>query len=237
MPAPSAGASANCIDELGVRIPVYVLFTKADLIAGFVEFFDNLGREEREQVWGMTLPLDDGRDEGGSVAAFGARVRSAADAAERPHAGARAPGAGRAAPPADLRVSRSRSPRCATSPRSSSTEIFRPSRLEARPLLRGVYFTSGTQDGTPIDRLLGAMAGQFGLPRQAVTAFSGAGRSYFLTRLMREVVFGEAGLVSLDPKVERRQRLDPYRRLCRGGGRAAGADRDLDRELGRQSPT
>ncbi len=43
------------------------------------------------------------------------------------------------------------------------TEMFRPSRLEARPLLRGVYFTSGTQDGTPIDRLLGAMAGQFGL--------------------------------------------------------------------------
>ena len=44
-------------DELGVRFPVYVLFTKADLIAGFVEFFDDLGREEREQVWGMTFPL------------------------------------------------------------------------------------------------------------------------------------------------------------------------------------
>ena len=55
-------------DELGVRIPVYVLFTKADLIAGFVEFFDDLGREEREQVWGMTFPLDDGKDESGTVA-------------------------------------------------------------------------------------------------------------------------------------------------------------------------
>src|SRR3546814_10438930 len=31
-------------------------------------------------------------------------------------------------------------------------EIFRPSRLQEAPLLRGVYFTSGTQDGTPIDR-------------------------------------------------------------------------------------
>ena len=39
-----------------------------------------------------------------------------------------------------------------------------------------------------------------------MTAFSGAGRSYFLTRLLREVVFGEAALVGLDPKVERRQR-------------------------------
>ena len=86
------------------------------------------------------------------------------------------------------------------------TEIFRPSRLEERPLLRGIYFTSGTQDGTPIDRLLGVMAGQFGLQRQAVSAFSGAGRSYFLTRLMREVVFGEAALVSFDKKLERRTR-------------------------------
>ena len=47
-----------------MRIPVYVLFTKADLIAGFVEFFDDFGREEREQVWGMTFPLDDGKRRG-----------------------------------------------------------------------------------------------------------------------------------------------------------------------------
>ena len=58
-------------DELGVRIPVYVLFTKADLIAGFVEFFDNLGREEREQVWGITFPLDDGRTRPARSPGFG----------------------------------------------------------------------------------------------------------------------------------------------------------------------
>jgi type VI secretion system protein ImpL len=86
------------------------------------------------------------------------------------------------------------------------TECFRPSRLEARSLLRGVYFTSGTQYGTPIDRLLGTMAAEFGLPRQSVSAFSGGGRSYFLGRLIREVVFGEAALVGLDPKEERHAR-------------------------------
>jgi type VI secretion system protein ImpL len=193
-------------DELGVRIPVYVLFTKADMVAGFVEFFDNLGKEEREQVWGATFALDDGKDEAGAIAAF--------------------------APEFDLLLGRLNDrvlerlnqetdlqrrrliwgfPQQIASLRGIAndflTEIFRPSRLEARPLLRGVYLTSGTQDGTPIDRLLGAMAGQFGLQRQAVTAFTGAGRSYFLTRLVRDVVFGEAGLVSKDPRVERRQRL------------------------------
>jgi type VI secretion system protein ImpL len=197
-------------DELGVRVPVYVLFTKTDLIAGFVEFFDNLGREEREQVWGMTLKLDDGkfeagREEGGAVAQFGAEfdllvARLNEGMLERVNQ--------------ETDIQRRRLiygfPQQIASMRGVAsdflTEIFRPSRLEARPLLRGIYFTSGTQDGTPIDRLLGVMAGQFGLQRQAVTAFSGAGRSYFLTRLMRDVVFGEAALVSLDPRVERRTR-------------------------------
>ena len=50
------------------------------------------------------------------------------------------------------------------------------------------------------------MAGRFGLSRQAVTAFSDTGRSYFLTRLVREVMFVEAALVGLDRRLERRQR-------------------------------
>src|SRR4051794_437622 len=58
-------------EQLGVRPPVYVLFTKADLIAGFVEFFDNMGKEEREQVWGATFALEDGKDAEGAVAQFG----------------------------------------------------------------------------------------------------------------------------------------------------------------------
>ena len=31
-----------------MRIPAYVLFTKADLVAGFVEFFETLGKERGE---------------------------------------------------------------------------------------------------------------------------------------------------------------------------------------------
>ena len=189
--------------ELGVSVPVYVVFTKADLIAGFIEFFDSFGKEEREQVWGVTLPLEEGKEEAGAVGHYGPEfdlllARLNDRMLERVNQ--------------ESDIQRRRLiygfPQQMASLRDLTTdfltEIFRPSRLEERPLLRGVYFTSGTQDGTPIDRLLGVMAGQFGLPRQAVTAFSGAGRSYFLTRLMREVVFGEASLVSFDKKIERR---------------------------------
>src|ERR1700733_13264371 len=56
-------------DQLGVRVPVYALFTKADLIAGFTEFFDDLDRERRGQVWGVTFPVN--KVDSGSAGLFG----------------------------------------------------------------------------------------------------------------------------------------------------------------------
>ena len=41
--------------ELGIKFPVYLMFTKCDLVAGFSEFFANLSQAEREQVWGTTF--------------------------------------------------------------------------------------------------------------------------------------------------------------------------------------
>ena len=196
-------------DELGVRFPVYVLFTKADLIAGFVEFFDDLDADARQQVWGMTFELDEGSGEGGAVAGFASEFaalvkRLEQRALERMHQEVdierRALIFGFAAQIASLRPVAER----------FLEEIFRPSRLEARFLLRGVYLTSGTQEGTPIDRLIGGMAAGLGLDRQRLAAFRGSGRSYFLGSLMRDVVFAEAGLVNTNRKVEARQRVVWY---------------------------
>ena len=190
--------------ELGVRFPIYVLFTKADLIAGFVEFFDDLGREEREQVWGMTFPLDDGKSGEGAIAAFGqefdalvARLndRLLERLNEEPDIQRRSLIYGFPAQFASFKQTA----------QDFLEEIFRPTRFEERPLLRGVYFTSGTQEGTPIDRLMGAMASTFGIDRQRLSAYSGSGRSYFLARLLRAVVFAEAGVVGSNPRVERRR--------------------------------
>ena len=75
------------------------------------------------------------------------------------------------------------------------------------PLLRGVYFTSGTQEGNPIDRVLGTLARSFKLERSAGPAVAaGSGKSFFLTRLVREVIFPESGLASSDEGLERRER-------------------------------
>ena len=61
-------------------------------------------------------------------------------------------------------------------------QIFEPTRYQANATLRGFYFTSGTQQGTPIDQLLGAMTRSFGLQRGASAAYSGRGKSFFLER-------------------------------------------------------
>jgi type VI secretion system protein ImpL len=195
--------------ELGVRFPIYVLFTKADLIAGFVEFFDDLGREEREQVWGMTFDAAKIDAEGGVIAAYPAEFdlligrlndRLTERLQQEQDIQRRALIFGFPQQVASFKEITDNFLR----------EVFQPNRYEERTRLRGIYFTSGTQDGTPIDRLMGAMAASFGISRQQVTAFSGSGRSYFLTRLMRNVIFGEAGLVSADAKLERRTRMIQY---------------------------
>ena len=44
--------------QLHMVVPVYMLFTKCDLIAGFDEFFGDMRKSERAQAWGTTLKLD-----------------------------------------------------------------------------------------------------------------------------------------------------------------------------------
>ena len=71
--------------------------------------------------------------------------------------------------------------------------------------MRGVYFTSATQEGTPIDRVMGHLAAAYGLDRHNLPVFSGRGKSFFITRLLNEVIFPEAELAGVDTRVARRQ--------------------------------
>ena len=57
-------------EKLGVQFPVYLTFTKTDLIAGFSEFFANLTSNEREQVWGSTFEFTASKDNSTALADF-----------------------------------------------------------------------------------------------------------------------------------------------------------------------
>jgi type VI secretion system protein ImpL len=186
--------------RLGVRLPVYALFTKADLIAGFTQFFDDLDESQRAQVWGSTLDL--GPD---PVAGFAMAFRALV---ERLHRRMFERLLAEANP--DRRASIAMFPAQVASLEGPLVEFlqaaFGGARADAAPLLRGTYLTSGTQEGTPIDRLIGTLSRSFGLDQRRVPSLRpGQGRSYFLRRLLREVIFGEAMLVSRNPAAARRR--------------------------------
>ncbi len=196
--------------RLTTRLPVYVLVTKSDLLYGFTEYFDNLGKEQRAQVFGFTLPPEEGTTAGEGASALGASFqREFGLLHERVNAGLvermqqETDGLRRAAIfgfPAQFAT-------IAPMLQDLLDQVFTGSRFAQPPWVRGVYFTSGTQEGSPIDRVMGSLARSFGLERAILAPQKSSGRSYFLTALLKDVVFPEQRLAGADVKLERRRHL------------------------------
>ena len=198
---------AELYDRLGVRFPVYLLVTKTDLLAGFMEFFGELDAEARKRVWGVSFPF------GGDGLATGTPGQRFADEfgdlERRLHAAMLV----RLQDERDLqrRAAIYRFPQEFHGVGPLVEQFLDAAFLGVQDmpetLLRGVYFTSGTQEGNPIDRVLGTLARSFKLERTAVPAVAaGSGKSFFLTRLVREVIFPESGLAGSDAGLEHRER-------------------------------
>ncbi|UCF92437.1 MAG: type VI secretion system membrane subunit TssM [Desulfobacterales bacterium] len=191
---------------LGIRFPIYMLLTKCDLVAGFTDFFAQLSQEERAQVWGATFPGGNAQPTDQALARFDADFDELLQRLNQRTFR-------RMQEERDIQ----RRSLILDFPRQMALlkpalkgflhDTFSTSRFEeGAPLLRGVYFTSGTQEGTPIDRVMGLLAAAYGLDRQQMPVFSGRGKSFFITRLLKEVIFPEAELAGVDPRVERRRR-------------------------------
>ena len=189
-------------EGLGIRFPIYLLVTKADLLAGFTDYFATLDKDQRATPWGATFPVK--ANSAQNLQRFGhefdALVQRLEDGlVERLQlerdTQKRARIYGFAGQFAGLR-----------GVLQEFLEVtFSSSPYEADALLRGVYFVSGTQEGTPIDRVLGSIARSYRLERAIIAPNQASGRSYFLPRLLGEVVFAESGLANTDLKWERRR--------------------------------
>ncbi|SON55886.1 type VI secretion protein IcmF [Hartmannibacter diazotrophicus] len=190
--------------ELKVDFPVYALFTMADLVPGFMEYFGNFSESRRRKVWGATFQGEDRkRNRVGEVASeFDALVHRLTEELtdrlqEEADPAARAAIFGFPSQFAALREKVA----------GFLAEIFEPNRYQTNAALRGFYFSSGTQEGTPIDQLLGRMATELNMTSAHQRAMSSKGRSFFLHDLMRSVIFEESGLVSSDRSAVRRSML------------------------------
>ena len=188
--------------HLGLRFPIYLLVTKCDLLAGFMDTLGDVDKDTRATPWGFTFRMN--KQQQVDLAAFATEF----DALEQ-----------RLTNGLISRLQLERDPqrraRIYAFPQQFEglrtllhefiSQVFSASQFEANPLLRGVYFVSGTQEGTPIDRMLGRIARSYRLERTVLPPHEGSGKSFFLARLLSEVVFAESALAGTDLKWERRR--------------------------------
>ncbi len=202
-----AVAIRNRIQELherfNIRFPVYLLFTKCDLLAGFVEFFDDLDHDRRSQVWGMTFKLEENPD-ANVVDQFSQEFNllnkqlqnQLIDKLQREQG-------------ANRRNAIYTFPQQFASlgevAQTFLNEIFQTTRYEHTTLLRGIYFNSATQEGSPIDRIMTSLSNSFGLDHQSLGATINQGKSFFINRLLSGVIFSEHGLAGTNLKLEKKR--------------------------------
>ncbi|MBK6520717.1 MAG: type VI secretion system membrane subunit TssM [Polyangiaceae bacterium] len=208
------------IDEmqstLKMTLPVYVMFTKSDLVAGFVEFFGDLKKSERGQPWGTTFGLREGKTEPGRMfeREFDLLVEKLHERVTKRMNNERSrPVKERVYqfPLEFAAIKRNLADfmQAAFAP-SGGTVVKekggKKSYTIPEPILRGFYFTSGTQEGKPLDRVVGAMGRAFGLKGSVLEEPENKeSRSYFLRDVFLRVVFPDQNLAAMSQSEIRRR--------------------------------
>jgi len=191
--------------QLGVRIPIYFLLTKLDLISGFMEFYDDLDKEQRSQVWGITFPQDTAQQQTDVLQQFNGEFDALINSLNSRQLWR-------------MYQERDQSRRVLINsfPQQMANvkpliddflgKIFAPSRYEQPALLRGIYLTSGTQEGSPIDRVMNSFAGSLGMNSNSLPSYQGQSRNYFINRIFKDIIFKESEIAGANVRYEK-QRL------------------------------
>jgi type VI secretion system protein ImpL len=182
-------------ETLEVFAPVYLLFTKADLVSGFTEFFEDGDRAERERVWGATLPYDP-LAKVDTVAQFDRHFDELFDGLRELSVARLSLHRGESLPPGVLTFPLEFA---ALKPalRAFVATLFEDNPYQFAPIFRGFYFTSALQEGTATSRASEHVARQFALtdkPEHAVAMVS-ADNGFFLKELFSRVIFADRNLV------------------------------------------
>lgn len=156
----------DAVQRLGVRFPVYLVFTNADSIEGFRDSFSNSKNEGRSLVWGATIPIEKSDN---SQALFDGEYEILSNSVmKRRLVRLSAP----FPPVRQLKIFNF--PLHFGSARrkfgSFVNALFRPNPFSENPFLRGFYFTSSPKDQTT--------------------------NAYFTQRLFRDVVLRDKDLVT-----------------------------------------
>ncbi|WP_020655562.1 type VI secretion system membrane subunit TssM [Massilia niastensis] len=182
-------------ERLGVHAPVYVIFTKADLIAGFSDFFHDSERAERERIWGATLRYNRRSVPTDVLGFFGQHFDELVDGLKEMSL-------------ANMAANRSTGMRpgvftfplefaaIKTPLRAFLSTLFEENTYQFKPVFRGFYFTSALQEGSVQDLSSRRVASRFDLAlREQRHAEAPEQSGYFLLDLFRKVIFADRELV------------------------------------------
>ncbi|WP_201512251.1 type VI secretion system membrane subunit TssM [Psychrobacter alimentarius] len=193
-------------EQLEVYAPVYVVFTKMDLISGFRDFFNDYEQEERSQVWGATIPYPEDPENINITDVFeehfGVLVNGLKDLSTTK---------------LSLRHQRTVSPSLMTFPiefqslrpmiRTLMHALFEDNPFQFKPILRGFYFTSALQDGQVSSQMTQQMVQNYDLHPPAVpinTQQETNDKPYFLQDLFSKVILKDKHLVKQHKNRNRR---------------------------------
>ena len=198
-------------ERLEVFAPVYLVFSKMDLIAGFTDFFDCYDAQEFDQVWGATLPYAANSSEQ-ALELFEKHYNILYDGLKSV-----------STTHLSRRHSQHISPSVMTFPlefkslkpvlKTFISTLFQENPYQFKPIFRGFYFTSALQDGVIESPMTEQIADDFhlirsddsdiGLPKQSVSQNHG----YFLKGLFSDVILKDKYLV--------RQHINPAKKRQR----------------------
>jgi len=196
-------------EHLEARIPIYLVFTKCDLIEGFTTFFDRLDPKHESDVLGHTFPhvqpedVNWSRQFDSALAQLCHHWQQVADDeivqrdivdTQRDIAAFRFP----------LELNGLREPL------SRFVEVLTNANpYQSAPLLRGFYFVSALQEGGAIEGEHAARVGRhFALTKPAGASGESVARPLFIDNLFRQVIIADqhlAGLYSSDVRGRRRK--------------------------------
>ena len=214
------------MEQIGSRLPVYVSFTKMDLLYGFGAFVRTLSKQEKEQALGFTFRLEGQLDNDEWLNEFSERFSEMVA-----RLNARLPDVLASTREAEDRAAAYSFTRqlAGMKPALESflTSLLSADAFSTPALVRGTYFTSVVQEGVPEDAFVSAAANHYQVsgPIQPAQR-TGQSASLFAQSLFPEIIYPEAGLAGDNRRVvrsrQRRVAIAAVIAVCAGAGITGG---------------
>ena len=190
------------VERLGTEITIHIVFTKIDLAAGFLDYFDSLTSAEREKLFGFHF-LYEGKHTTSWTEQFAESYKEYIKEFQ-------------------LHLKKWVFTLKNTRNRQEAFSLFRtflglevplttflndalaPDKFTMAPLVRGIYFASTRQENVPRNLFLESVSERYNIHPPLYGSSQAASYPFFVNGILRQAVFPEAGLAGKNVRAERR---------------------------------